>query len=87
MRPDLDFLKNIKKVDAPEFLLTRIMQQVKEQNNPLMTKRTVFAYGMAIMLVFCLDFYVLERAYKNNGHNSTMLQSFNLDQENDLYHD
>jgi hypothetical protein len=85
----LDELKNIKHVEAPPFLLTRIKQQIRNlENAPAPVKwRWAFAVSAAVIIALNLSvFFSSNIASKSDGI-ETVINSMQLTNTNPLYNE
>jgi hypothetical protein len=90
---ELDLLKQIKKVDAPPFLLTRINQQISALQNtkaPLVWKWT-FAASIIVLLITNISIVVSSTKSttptNNNNNIENIVSSMSLSSTNELYHE
>lgn len=89
----LDLLKQIKEVDAPPFLLTRIRQQIENLSNVEAPVKWKWAFAASAILILALNISVFFKsadttaaAGKNSGIEN-VVNSMNLTTTNDLYHE
>ncbi len=92
----LNLLKQIKAVDAPPFLLTRIRQQIQNQEVEEAPVKWKWAFALTSVLILVLNISILIRS-TNNTSNTTKVEqkagienvvnSMNLSTTNDVYHE
>lgn len=87
----LDLLRQIKEVDAPPFLFTRIRQQVQNMQNieaPLKWKWT-FVLTSVLILILNVSAFLKQFAttQQNNSAIETVVNSINLATSNNIYHE
>lgn len=87
----LDILKQMKEVDAPPFLLTRIMQQIQNlQHTKAPAKwKWAFAFTSILLLVFNISILIKSSASANKKITSVqnIVNSLGLAATNDLYNE
>lgn len=89
----LDLLKQIKEVDAPPFLLTRIRQQIENLSNVEAPVKWKWAFAASAILILALNISVFFKSAdttastaKNSGIEN-VVNSMNLTTTNDLYNE
>lgn len=86
MKEPLDILSDIKSVDAPPFLWTRIQQKIKvEQENRL---SPAFAYLLGLSFLLLIGFNVLvitQKTHHAASESNNIAQTMNLLPNNELY--
>jgi hypothetical protein len=80
----LELLEKLQKVDAPPYLLTRIEQKIKNQQQNISTN-WIWGIGLACCLVFILDFSLLIRTKTDSTQESNLNESFHINPQNQLY--
>ncbi len=87
----LDALKQIKEVDAPPFLLTRIKQQIQslQQREAPAKWKWAFAFTSVLVLAFNISILVKSSApvNKKNTGVENIVNSLSLSATNDLYNE
>ena len=87
----LEVLKQIKEVDAPPFLLTRIKQQIQNlQHTQAPAKwKWAFAFTSVLLLLFNISILIKSSALSNkkNSGVENIINSLSLSAANDLYND
>ncbi len=93
----LDLLKQIKEMDAPPFLLTRIRQQIDNLNNVEAPVKWKWAFGAAAIVVLLLNVSILFSVSSGTKNNAAVnnessgiekvVSSMNLNSSNALYHE
>ncbi|MFZ4543079.1 MAG: hypothetical protein ACOYOA_03445 [Saprospiraceae bacterium] len=80
----LELLEKLQKVDAPSYLLTRINEQIRSQQQ-MFNLKWVWAISMVCCLVFVLDFSLLIRTKTDSTQESNLNESFHINPHNQLY--
>jgi hypothetical protein len=84
----IDLLKKVRKVDAPEFLLTRIQAKIyagKQEKLPVSWK---WAGSLAFMGLLAVNvFFAQSRRQTKPDATEMLVSSMNLDSSNQLYHE
>ena len=85
----LDKLKNIRRVDAPTFLFTRIKQQIENLAQPPAPARWRFAFVSVAIILLILNMAVLIRSSRIEKRSGVeqVVKSMHLSSSNDLYHE
>jgi hypothetical protein len=87
----LNLLKQIKEVDAPPFLLTRIRQRVQDLDNAETPLKWKWAFALASVVVLALNISILftssSSVIKKNAGVENMVNAMNLSDKNDLYNE
>lgn len=89
----LDLLKQIKEVDAPPFLLTRIRQQIDNLNNVEAPVKWKWAFAASAMLILGLNvsiFFKSDSTSASAGKNAgieNVVKSMNLTSTNNFYNE
>ncbi len=84
MDKKLDLLSQIKTVETPSFLLTRIMQKVENQRNSQFSLRVSWAWGFSLFLIVSLNIAVLVETQSSNSKEN-IAQKMSLLPQNDFY--
>jgi hypothetical protein len=85
IKPNLDLLEHIQKVDAPTFLLTRIQQKIDNTYLSKLSPRVVFGLSVSFLLIVVLNIAVIVTYDKSSKQESNLAQSMNLMTDNNLY--
>lgn len=85
MKVNLDILNQIKQVDAPPFLFTRIQQQIDNGSSYTFSKRLAWSLGVSFVIVVIMNVAVLSYNAKTNRTNSNVAEVMNLMPNNSLY--
>ncbi|MGB4844141.1 MAG: hypothetical protein WBP16_06735 [Ferruginibacter sp.] len=89
----LDLLKQIKAVDAPPFLLTRIRQQIDNLNNVEAPVKWKWAFAVSAVLIMALNISILFTSNDKTVDTDkaagieTVVSSMNLTNTNQLYNE
>lgn len=87
----LDLLKQIKEVDAPPFLLTRIRQQLQNLDNAEAPVKWKWAFALTSVAILVLNisifFKTADTTYKNTTGIETVINSMNLATTNNIYNE
>lgn len=92
----LDQLKQIKQVDAPPFLLTRIRQQIQNLGDVEAPVNWKWAFALTSVLILALNISILVRSAGNDDVKAsvnnkapieTVISSMHLSTNNDFYHE
>ena len=89
----LDILKQIKQVDAPPFLLTRIRQQIENLGNVEAPVKWKWAFAVSSVLILALNISILLKsndkteATSKSGGIENVFKSMNLTTTNQLYNE
>jgi hypothetical protein len=85
----LNMLKNVRKVETPTFLLTRIEGRIESREKEFISKKWVMAAFASMLLLMLLNVSVITHYW--SSHHKTgaaaVLESMNLSTSNDLYHE
>lgn len=85
MKLDLDILNQIKQVDAPPFLLTRIQQQIDNGNSLNFSKRLAWSLGISFAIVVIMNVAVINYSTKANYTNKNVAEVMDIMPNNSLY--
>lgn len=93
----LELLKQIKEVDAPPFLLTRIRQQIQNAGTVAAPVKWKWAFGAVAVIVLLLNVSILFSISSGTKSNAgitnepsgieKVVSSMNLNSSNELYHE
>jgi hypothetical protein len=87
----LDLLKNIKKVDAPPYLLTRVKQQIQNLDNVEAPIKWKWAFALTSVIVIMLNVTIFSKSNltfeKKNTAVENVINGMNLSAKNDLYNE
>ena len=85
----LNKLSEINKVDAPQFLFTRIEQQIKNLQERNIKPVFKFAYAGLAILILSVNILVIGNYYQSEKKNSLeiVVQNMQLQSTNNLYHE
>ena len=84
----LNLLKKIQKVDAPEFMYTRIQARIGNQASEQLPLSWKWAGGLAFALLLALNISLLQRRQMPTPDTAELLISnMNLYPSNQLYHE
>jgi hypothetical protein len=85
----LDKLKNIRRVDVPPFLFTRIKERIDSMSDAQVSKQWKLAFALTALLIVALNtgiiFQSSGREKKNNI--TDVVSAMQLSPSNDFYHD
>jgi hypothetical protein len=84
MDKKLELLSQIETVEVPPFLLTRIMQQIKNEQVSKFSPRVSWAMGVSFLLILSLNIVVLV-SNKTPIKEVNIAQTMNLLPQNDFY--
>jgi hypothetical protein len=85
MKPNLDILNQIKQVDAPPFLFTRIQQQIDNGSRYFFSKRLAWSLGVSFAIVVIMNVALLSYNAKINRTNTNLAEVMDLMPNNSLY--
>lgn len=87
----LDLLKQIKEVDAPPFLLTRIRQQINNLGATEAPVKWKWAFALTSVVILAFNISILltstTSATTKNAGVENIVKSMNLSTQNDLYNE
>lgn len=84
----LNKLKNIKQVDAPLFMFTRIQQKIKELGHEEVTSNFKWAYAFAAMLILALNIATINLNHTKTSSNlESVVTQMQLKNNNNFYHE
>ncbi len=87
----LDVLQQIKEVDAPPFLYTRIQQQIQNLQQLEAPAKWKWAFACSTLLILLINISILVRSsapvVKQNTGVENIVNSLGLSNTNDLYHE
>ncbi|MBL7883325.1 MAG: hypothetical protein JNL69_04615 [Bacteroidia bacterium] len=85
---NIDFLKtlgHIKKVDAPEFLLTRIKQKIANTYANSFSPRIAWSMATGFVIIVVLNIGIAIKTTPQNNKETTIVEAMNLLPTNALY--
>ena len=85
MEKPLNILKNIKKVEAPEYLLSRIQARIEKEKTPVFLLKTILQAAAISLTIICFDVYVI--ISENKLSEETELSTFVNETNNQLYYE
>lgn len=85
MKPNLDILNQIKQVEAPPFLFTRIQQQIDNGSSYTFSKRLAWSLSVSFAIVVIMNVAVLNYNSKTNRNNTNVAEVMDLMPNNSLY--
>ena len=92
----LDLLKQIKEVDAPPYLLTRIRQQIQSAGAAQAPVKWKWAFAFAAIFILALNISIFLNATDNYNRSENVskkaglenvISTMNLTTTNELYHE
>lgn len=87
----LDLLKQIKEVDAPPFLLTRIRQQIQNLDNAAAPVKWKGAFAITSVAILLLNISIFFKPANTTESKTTgietVINSMNLASNNNIYHE
>jgi hypothetical protein len=88
----LDLLKQIKQVDAPPFLLTRIRQQLQNLQHTEAPVKWKWAFAVSLIIILALNISTLSNSsgtipVTENTEAQNIVNSLNLSTQNDFYNE
>jgi hypothetical protein len=87
----LDLLKQIKEVEAPPFLLTRIRHRINHPGNAEAPVKWKWAFALTSVVILALNISILltsaASATKKNTGVENVVNAMNLSTQNDLYNE
>lgn len=86
----LDLLKQIKDVDAPPFLLTRIRQQIQNLENVEAPVKWKWAFAISAVLILALNVSILFKSTDTQTAKpgiENVVKALNLSSANNLYNE
>jgi len=84
MENDFDILKNIKLVNAPDFLFTRIISKIENRLAIKISKGAAISWSVSLVIVVIVNVTVL-LSQSQTTKQETMIESMNLLPDNNLY--
>ncbi|MES2515747.1 MAG: hypothetical protein V4580_16460 [Bacteroidota bacterium] len=82
---NLDLLKQITKVEASPFLITRIQQKINNTYYTKLSPRLAFGLSASFILLVVLNIAVIAMYHNNTKQEPNLVQSMNLMPHNSLY--
>jgi hypothetical protein len=87
MKLNLDKLEEIKKVDAPDYLWTRIQQAVESSTVTKFSTKWSYALGIAVLCLVCLNSSLFFSNFNGDSTETNLVETLNLDSNNTLYNE
>ena len=85
MKEELEILEQIKMVDAPPFLFTRISQRIANRQENTISPKVSYAIGAAFALLLVVNMLFIFKYRSQEPIASDLVTSMNLLEENSLY--
>ncbi len=82
---ELESLKGIRKIDAPPFLYTRILNTIQKRQKEIMPVKWVLAAVAFLILVFAINITAINASQKNKE--SDLTEIFALKSQNMFYNE
>jgi len=86
MTPELDILKKIKKVEAPDSLYSNILSRSDFQKKVKKSTQWIYAIAACIVIVFCIDVFVIVQKTNNQEEELEGLHEI-FNESNQLYYE
>jgi hypothetical protein len=86
MTPELDILKKIKKVEAPDSLYANILSRIDFQKKDKKSNQWIYAIAASIVIVFCIDVFVIVQKTNNQEEELEGLHEI-FNESNQLYYE
>jgi hypothetical protein len=80
-------LEEIKKVDAPEFLLTRIHQKIKDVEKNKFSLHLVWTFAASLILLLVLNVLIINDGKKVKRKEVNLAEKFHLTPTNSFYNE
>lgn len=84
---ELDKLKQIRRIDPPPFLFTRIQAGIDTLNNAPAPMKWKLAFAGAAVLLIVLNAGILFRSGQSSGQIQQVANAMQLSGSNELYHE
>ena len=81
----LQLLENIKAVDAPPFLFTRIQQRIKNEIITRVPLRVAYSWAASLCFLVLINVLVVMNYQPDTPHANNLAQRYHLMPENDFY--
>lgn len=81
----LDLLKQIKKVDAPPFLLTRIKQKIEASKPEKFSKSLSWSLGVSLAIVLGLNIVTIIHNNTSIKQENSIVQTMDMLPHNSIY--
>jgi hypothetical protein len=78
-------LENIQRVEAPEFLFTRIQQKIQQKKQHTLPPRFAWAVAASLLLILSLNLFVVFNSSRKAEEASNWTKSMNLVNDNSFY--
>lgn len=85
MEKEFQILGTIKRVEAPPFLLTRILNAIQNQQKELVHKKWAWAAAAFLILVFALNIATIHINQKNQKFD--LAEIFEIKTQNNFYNE
>ena len=80
-------LEEIKKVDAPEFLLTRIHQKIKDVEKNKFSLNLVWTFAATLSVLLILNIMIINDSTKAKINEVNLAEKFQLTPSNSFYNE
>lgn len=80
-------LEEIKKVDAPEFLLTRIHQKIKDLEKNKFSLNLVWTFAASLIVLLVLNVLIINDGTKVKRKEVNLAEKFHLTPTNSFYNE
>ena len=80
-------LEEIKKVDAPEFLLTRIHQKIKDVEKNKFSLNLVWTFAATLSVLLILNIMIINDSTKAKINEVNLAEKFQLTPTNSFYNE
>ena len=87
MKIDLNLLDRVDKVEAPPYLYTRILQKIASAKEDKFSPGMSWAMGFAFASLLLINALVLRDGSDKFQHMKHIAQYFELQPDNELYHE
>lgn len=83
----LDQLQQLQKVDAPEFLLTRITAKSKQVAQSSFSTKLSWVFAVSLLAILSFNLYAIAQKANNSSEKQDFVQLMNLIPDNSIYHE
>ena len=83
----LEQLQQIQKVDAPEYLFTRITEQIANQSRFNFSGTISWVFGVSLALLVGFNIFALTQKLTESAQKPNIAQLMNLAPDNSIYHE
>ena len=80
-------LKKIEQVETPPFLFTRIQQKITAKPSLNFSKKVVWAYGFAFLIILTVNIFVIFTKINEKTNEVNIAQVMNLVPNNSIYNE